>query len=110
MTTLDVRRATIVLCALFLTAAAAFAVMAGRTAPVPAPPAAVSPAEPEGARIFASRCAACHQAWEIAQLIRDAPDRPARKNAIASLLSSHGDASADEADAILAYLDDLAGG
>jgi hypothetical protein len=31
-------------------------------------------------------------------------------NALASLLSDHGDVSADEVDAILAYLDGLAGG
>lgn len=108
MTSVDVRRATVALCGVFLTAAMAFAWLAERRPPVPSTPASVVLVEPGGATAFAVRCAACHAAEAIAQLIRDAPDRRAKMRAIDALLVSHGDPSPAETRQILAFLEDLA--
>ncbi len=108
MTSVDVRRATVILCGGFLAAAMAFAWLAERHAPRMSAPPAAGPVEPGGAAAFASRCGACHAAEAIAQLIRDAPDRRARVRAIDALLVSHGDPTPDEARRIVAFLEDLA--
>ena len=109
MTTGQTRRATMALCGVFLAAALVFAWMAERPAPpLVKPPAAATPAPAAGAAAFQSRCAACHAAEAIAQLIRHAPDPRAKVRAIDALLVSHGEATRDEVQQILLFLEVLA--
>jgi mono/diheme cytochrome c family protein len=104
MTSAETRRATMALCGAFLAAALAFAWLAERRAPVAAAPTATAVTETPGATAYSTRCAACHAADAIAQLIRDAPDRPAKVREIGAKLVRHGDASGDEIAQILAFL------
>ena len=108
MTALHVRRVTIVLCAVFVLAAVAFAALARHAT---APPARMEPpAAATGAAAFRERCAPCHAAPTIAEMVGQAPNRAAKLAEIGALLTSgHGNARRDEVSAILAYLDGLAG-
>jgi mono/diheme cytochrome c family protein len=109
MTTVHVRRVTMVWCGVFLAAAMAFAWLAERPAPPPEASAPAGPADAAGARAFAARCGACHSAEAIAQLVRDAPDRRAKIRAMGALLESgHGEAGPDDIRQILTFLEGLA--
>lgn len=101
-----VTRVTCALCGLFVAVAFAFARVANR----PAPQGRVeggAVVEASGARLFESRCASCHTVGDVVEILRGAPD--ADRHELEFFLASHGEASAPERRAILAYLSGLAG-
>ncbi len=105
MTSVHVRRTTIVLDLIFAGAAGVFGVLGRRAGPTDA-----GESSGAGAAAFVARCAACHDATAIASGIGGPPDRAAKLAALEALLSSgHGDATTDESRAILAYLKERAG-
>jgi mono/diheme cytochrome c family protein len=69
-----------------------------RSEPDPMPP------EPNGAELFRTHCAMCHQPAELAGGLRSAADPEAARAGMARFLARHGrsDAAADEA--IIGYL------
>jgi hypothetical protein len=93
-----------VLTLIFVGAAGVFGALGRRAGP----PAGGEPAG-AGAAAFVARCGACHDAAAIASSIGGASDREAKLSALEALLASgHGDATADENRAILAYLKERA--
>jgi mono/diheme cytochrome c family protein len=106
MTTVHVRRTSIALTVLFTGAAILFGALdrqRGRVAPDPVPGDA-------GRTAFEARCSACHTTAALIAPVRTASDRRAKLEEIAALLAGgHGDASEEEARAVLRYLDELAG-
>ena len=87
-----VRRAAILLTALFLAAAAAFVWLTGRGAIAEAPAAQPPPAA-AGAALFERHCASCHAAGDL----RAAPD-------LETFLKTHGESTDDEDRLIAEYL------
>ena len=98
----SVRRLARALAAGFLVAAAAFAWIAGRSAPT------VSGAGPEGASgglVFDAHCALCHQVDDLLVPLRAADDVPAALRNLEVFLATHGDTSADDDRLIRVYLE-----
>lgn len=87
-----VRRAAILLTALFLAAAASFVWLTGRGA-IPEAPASQPPLVPAGAALFERHCASCH----AADAVRAAPD-------LEMFLKTHGESTDDEDRQIADYL------
>ena len=112
MTSIHVRRTSVILAVLFVGAAAAWGALA-RTPAAPPPvetrPVVAEP--PAGAAAFQSRCVTCHDEASFVDSLRRAPDHRAALDAMrVKLASGHGDADAAEVRAILSYLAERAGG
>ncbi len=103
MTQGAVTRAMLMLTATLTAAAVAFGCLVNRP-PAAAPQSAAPGASAEGASLFESYCAGCHTEQEAVQFLRAAPNLEAGRRDLSALLAGHGDSSAAEDAAIVAFL------
>lgn len=101
-----VTRVSLTLCLLFGASILGFAWLAGRGAPVAAPP----PADAAARQLFETHCGRCHDAAELAAGLRGDLDTEARIRELEAFLADHGRADAQTDRAILDYLASRAGG
>lgn len=107
MTHVTVTRVMLALTGVFLAAALAFGWLVNRGAvePEPVPPVAdAAPVLPDGLALFERHCGTCHTSADLIDRIRSAPDREVLRKQWLEFLSSHGDASDDENEAIVEAL------
>lgn len=107
MTHVTVTRVMLALTGVFLAAALAFGWLVNRGAvePDPVPPVAVTPPVlPDGLALFERHCGTYHASADLIDRIRSAPDREVLRKQWLEFLSSHGDASDDENEAIVEAL------
>ena len=99
-----IARAALVLIAAFLAGQPVHAAdPASRTEPKSSGPASAQPA-PDGARLFATHCAICHQPADLARRLQAATDPAAARVDMAAFLARHGRSDATADGAIIDYL------
>lgn len=80
------------------------AVLAIHTAQGADPATSIAPAAPDGARLFATHCAMCHQPADLARRLQSAADPAAARAEMAAFLARHGRSDATADGAIIDYL------
>jgi mono/diheme cytochrome c family protein len=71
-------------------------------ASISSPPGATGPVN--GAQLFATHCAMCHRAPELAARLQEAPDRPGTEAKMTAFLIRHGRSDTEADAAILQFL------
>ena len=104
-----IARAALVLIAAFLTGQPVHAAdPASRTEPKSSGPVRAEPgtasAAPDGARLFKTHCAMCHQPADLARRLQSAADPAAARAEMAAFLARHGRSDATADGAIIDYL------
>lgn len=104
-----ITRASLAIGAVFVIAAAAFALRPGPGTSAAEPAAAAeapaqAPPAGQGAESYENRCARCHDDGDIADWAQQHPDPRQRHQWLAEVLTSHAPPPADEREAIIEYI------